>query len=52
MIIVGFFLLLEGLSLLVDLSFGKDTGLDVDLADRFEIDVYCVVSLFLLVFFL
>ena len=52
MIVVGFFLLLEGLSLLVDLSFGEDTGLDVDFSDWFEVDVHCVVALLLLVFFL
>jgi hypothetical protein len=51
-IVVGFFLLFKGLSFVIDLSFGKDTGLDVYLTNWFEIDIHCVTSLSLLVLFL
>jgi hypothetical protein len=49
MIVVGFFLLFECISLFVDLSLCKDTGLDVNLAHRLQVDIHSVISFSLII---
>jgi hypothetical protein len=49
MVVVGFFLLFKCLSLFVDLSLCKDTGLDVNLAHRLQVDIHSVISFSLII---
>ncbi len=51
-VIVSFLLILKGVSFLVNLSLSEDTWLYVDLSDRLQVDIHCVIPFIFLILFL